>query len=93
MKIFFALLFLLFGFAGCKPSKKIVGAGRIVDPYHFTSTKSATYNNGCVVSAYPLASEVGVAIMKNGGNAFDAMIATQLALAVVYPAAGNLGGG
>ncbi len=93
MKIFFALLFLLFGFAGCKPSKKIVGAGRIVDPYHFTSTKSATYNKGCVVSAYPLASEVGIAIMKNGGNAFDAMIATQLALAVVYPAAGNLGGG
>ena len=74
-------------------SKAIVGAGKEVDPYHFTSIKNVTVKHGCVVSAHPLASEVGLAMLKKGGNAFDAMIATQLTLAVVYPAAGNLGGG
>lgn len=46
-----------------------------------------------VVSARQEASQIGVEIMKNGGNAFDAMIATQLALAVAYPYAGNISGG
>ena len=50
-------------------------------------------DSAMVVSAHPLASKVGVDIMKKGGNAIDAAIATQFALAVVYPGAGNIGGG
>ena len=46
-----------------------------------------------VVSARKEASEIGVNILKKGGNAFDAMLATELALAVSYPSAGNIGGG
>lgn len=46
-----------------------------------------------VVSAREEASKIGIEIMKKGGNAFDAMVATELALAVAYPYAGNIGGG
>ena len=49
--------------------------------------------NGMVVSARIEASKIGVDILRKGGNAFDAMIATELALAVSYPSAGNIGGG
>ena len=49
--------------------------------------------NGMVVSARQEASKIGVDILKKGGNAFDAMLATELALAVSYPSAGNIGGG
>ena len=49
--------------------------------------------NGMVASTSKIASQVGVDVMKRGGNAIDAAIAVALALAVTYPAAGNLGGG
>ena len=49
--------------------------------------------NAMVVSAREEASKIGINILKKGGNAFDAMMATEMALAVTYPYAGNLGGG
>lgn len=60
-------------------------------------TNNPTYglivDSAMVVSARAEASKIGVDIMKLGGNAFDAMIATELALAVTYPVAGNIAGG
>ncbi|UMB55116.1 gamma-glutamyltransferase [Lutibacter sp. A64] len=50
-------------------------------------------DSAMVVSAREEASKIGVAILKKGGNAFDAMVATELALSVSFPIAGNIGGG
>ena len=57
------------------------------------SEEGLTAKNGMVVSAREEASKIGVEILKKGGNAFDAMIATDLALAVSFQSAGNIGGG
>ncbi len=57
------------------------------------SKRGLIVENAMVVSARAEASEIGAAILQQGGNAFDAMFATELALAVAYPFAGNLGGG
>ncbi|MFM7645484.1 MAG: gamma-glutamyltransferase [Sphingomonadales bacterium] len=62
-------------------------------PYQYKIEKSLIATRGAVVSAHPLASQAGLSILQQGGNAIDAAIATQLALAVVYPNAGNIGGG
>src|SRR5437773_5452088 len=55
--------------------------------------KAAEFRNGVVVAVSPPGVDVGVQILKQGGNAVDAAVATAFALAVTYPAAGNIGGG
>ncbi len=81
MKGYFLLLFAAVVFA-CQPTAKEKDkiTGVIAD-------------SAMVVSAHPLASAIGAAIMKKGGNAVDAAIATQFGLSVAFPAAGNIGGG
>jgi gamma-glutamyltranspeptidase / glutathione hydrolase len=76
--IFLSVVLLIASCTSCKKTETITGL---------------VTDSAMVVSAHPLASQVGVAIMRKGGNAIDAAIATQLALAVVFPAAGNIGGG
>ncbi|KAF0236008.1 MAG: hypothetical protein FD183_1722, partial [Chitinophagaceae bacterium] len=71
----------------------IIGVDKEVNPYQYTVQKRGEFKQAAVSSAHPLASMVGAVVMKKGGNAFDAAIATQLVLAVVYPNAGNIGGG
>ena len=84
MRRIYVLGLLIVSFLACKNTPELV-------------TKSPTYGtmskNAMVVSAREEASRIGVEILKNGGNAFDAMVATEMALGVVYPYAGNLGGG
>jgi gamma-glutamyltranspeptidase/glutathione hydrolase len=76
------IIFLLaFAVLGCKSNEKTV------EPTGLVTSKAM------VVSAREEASQIGVEIMKKGGNAFDAMVATELALAVSHPQAGNIGGG
>ena len=75
------ILIILLVLTSCKTAKKkLVAIGTVSD-------------HAMVVTARKEASKVGLEILKNGGNAFDAMIATEFALAVAYPFAGSLGGG
>jgi gamma-glutamyltranspeptidase / glutathione hydrolase len=79
MKRFFVLPLVVIALA-CDTSHKEKVTGLVAD-------------SAMVVSAHELASQVGVDVMRKGGNAIDAAIATHFALAVVFPAAGNIGGG
>ena len=88
MKIKHALLYLfvLLSFWQCNnPQKEILQSPQPL--------LGVTSQRGMVVSAREEASKIGRDIMQQGGNAFDAMVATEMALAVCYPNAGNLGGG
>lgn len=90
MRLYYCLL-LMMGFAACNTAQKT--GKTVVTPFSYTTQKNITVNKGAVVSAHPLASQAGLQVLKQGGNAIDAAVATQLALAVVYPGAGNIGGG
>jgi gamma-glutamyltranspeptidase / glutathione hydrolase len=71
----------------------IFGCNNGLKKNDLVSGKGIIAPNGMVTSAHPRASEVGAQILGQGGNAFDAAIAVQFALAVVYPGAGNIAGG
>ena len=75
------ILLIAVAFLSCKSNEKTVESSGLVT------------SKAMVVSAREEASQIGVEIIKQGGNAFDAMIATELALAVAHPQAGNIGGG
>ena len=80
---------LLFSNFGCQQSIDMLPAE--IKPYDIQ--QAAVFDSAAVVSAHPLASEVGKDILRQGGNAIDATVAIHFALAVVCPRAGNIGGG
>ncbi len=87
------LMVFLIVLSGCTSSNRISVTPVHTDSLSYAIIKKQEVTNGSVASAHTLASQIGVEMMKRGGNAVDAAIATKLALAVVYPEAGNLGGG
>ncbi len=81
------LLFILVSCFSCKTEKQ-----PLISPTP-SSERGLVVSNAMVVSAREEASKIGLEIIREGGNAFDAMVATEMALAVAFPFAGNLGGG
>ena len=85
-------MFLAMAISGCAHPKAQTKTAALL-PSGKYSSEEINCQHGVVVSISRPASDVGVSIMKQGGNAVDAAVATAFALAVTYPAAGNIGGG
>ncbi len=90
-KLFCSILLLLTLLSGCGTTKRSTTFPW--NAYQYEQVKTMEAEKAAVVSAHPLASAAGAYVMQQGGNAIDAAIATSWALAVVYPEAGNIGGG
>lgn len=80
------LISVIIGFIGCTGRSENYNSSVIDNDEYIT-------DSGMVSSAHVESSRIGVQILKNGGNAIDAAVATEFALAVCYPEAGNIGGG
>ena len=91
--IIFNLLLLLSSYSVVFCQSQNSKKDKSIDHFNYTIEKNQNYKKVAVACAHPLASMYGAEMMKKGGNAFDAAITTQLVLAVVYPNAGNIGGG
>lgn len=89
MKIYTLLLMALL-FLSCKDTTQ---PETVEVPAFQVEVKPVIADSAMVVSAREEASRIGVEVLEKGGNAFDAMVATQMALALTYPNAGNIGGG
>jgi len=85
------LFFILFILFSCQENKKPTEP--FAEVAKVETKPPVIADSAMIVSARKEASQIGTEILKMGGNAFDAMIATEMALAVCYPYAGNLGGG
>lgn len=83
--IFFSFIILY----SCSPKSE----NEYSDKFSQAQLKYAFFNEAAVATAHPMATEIGVKILSDGGNAVEAAIAIQFALAVCYPIAGNIGGG
>lgn len=83
--LFFLIAGLLCGLLACKQTTP--------EAFAYDTPKNVMADSAAVVSPHPLATAIGIEVLKSGGNAIDAMVAVQFAIAVVYPRAGNIGGG